>query len=295
MDPISLIAILAIVVTLAVGAYKRFDLVPVLVIGNLVIYFLEIFFVGVQTDLSFRPMYLTSGDNIYTVFTQMFVHDRTNFLHVLFNMLFLYLIGSPLESRIGKWRLAVIYFAAGIIGVLIEAIVITGSPGAYILGASGAISGVMGAMLILYPRDEIPMFLGPIFLPRVPVWISVGSWFGLQVLLVFGDPVGPVAYAAHVSGFVAGMALGWVLASNIKEKAKIEAKPMDFSQLEPLATTPELRNALETIKNETQRDVRKAWLEYFAEHAKCPKCGGKMKYKGSKIKCTACEFEIELR
>ena len=169
-------------------------------------------------------MYLMSGSNIYTVFTQMFVHDRTDFLDILFNMLFLYLIGSPLESRIGKWRLAIIYVVAGIIGVLVEAIVISGSPGAYIIGASGAISGLMGAMLILYPRDEIPMFIGPIFLPRVPVWISVGSWFGLEAILALGDPNGPIAYSAHVGGFVVGIALALVLASNIKQRTRTEKK-----------------------------------------------------------------------
>jgi len=241
----------------------------------------------VQLDLGFRPIYLMSGDNIYTIFTYMFVHSTI--LHVIVNMLFLFLIGAQLEMRIGKGKFVAIYVIAGLAGVLLESVVQWGS-GVLIIGASAAISGAMGAMILLYPRDETPMFLGPLFLPRVPVWMSVGSWFAIQAVMVFLDS-GPVAYSAHIGGFLAGMIVAQLIPT---WKKTTEAASFNIDLLEPLATTPQLRNALRIMRDEKEEDVRRAWLEYFAKKAKCPKCGSTMTLKGGKLKCT-CGYEVEVK
>lgn len=289
-------AIAIIIISIAVGMMKRFDLVPMLVIGMLFIFVIEVFSPGVEIDLSFQPIFLSSGQNLITIFTSMFVHE--SFLHVITNMLFLYLIGVPLEARVGKVRFAIFYFVAGLVGLMVETLVVSGSPYVMILGASAAISGAMGAMLLLYPMlCIIPFFIGILFLPRVPVWLSVGSWFGVEVLFAFTEPNGGVAYAAHVGGFVTGMALAWAMSTQIRRADKERAgsvEPIDTSQLEPLATTPQLRNALEHIRGENHPDVRKAWLEYFAEHACCPKCGSRLRSKGRSIKCD-CGFIIDIK
>jgi membrane associated rhomboid family serine protease len=294
MDTFSIVSILVIAVALVLGAMKRFTLTYLLIMGNLVIYFFTILsFTGffmispVQLDLGFRPVYLISGDNIYTLFTYMFVHSTI--LHVIVNMLFLFLVGAQLEIRIGKGRFAAIYVIAGLAGVLLESLVQWES-GVLIIGASGAISGAMGAMLLLYPRDEMPMFLGPLFLPRVPVWMSVGSWFVIQVAMVFLDS-GPVAYSAHIGGFLAGMIVAQLTPVR-KERA--EASSINVDSLEALATTPQLRNALRMMLDEKEEDVRRAWLEYFVKKAKCPKCESTMTLKGDKLRCT-CGYEVEMK
>lgn len=204
-------------------------------------------------------------------------------------MLFLYLIGTPLESRIGGKRFAAVYFTAGIVGVLAESLAQWGS-GVLIVGASGAISGAMGAMLILYPRDEIAFFLGPIFLPRIPVWIGVGSWFGLQVFLAFWDG-GAVAYTAHLGGFLAGIALAYIGGMDTEKK---EVRRVDVDELSSLVTTPELKQILDKVEGETEEGVRRAWLEHFAERAVCPSCGSHMMLEGNKIKCE-CGYSAKVK
>jgi DNA-directed RNA polymerase subunit RPC12/RpoP len=154
----------------------------------------------------------------------------------------------------------------------------------------------MGAMLFLYPRDEIPMFIGPLFLPRVSVILSVGSWFAIQVVMVFlggsgSFAGGGTAYGAHIGGFVAGLFLAAIVpkaAASIKVKA-------DAAELSVLATTPKLQQDLEHIQGEEEPAVRKAWLEHFAKEAKCPQCGSKLKVSGNAIKCTECSFVAKVK
>lgn len=283
--------ILIIAASIGLSFLKRFGMTQMLIIGNLVIFFITILapYGVIQGDLGFRPIYLQSGENIYTVFTSMFIHNGA--AHILFNMLFLFLIGLQLEDRVGKVKFAAVYFSAGLVGVLVESVVRWGSPG-LIIGASAAISGAMGAMLLLYPRDRIPMFVLIIFLPSVPVWAAVGSWFGLQVFFAASDPLGPTAYSAHIAGFLIGMVVAQLLPALAAKSEKVT--PLDVSGLEVLATTPELRDALEKIRNETQPDIKRVWLEYFAAHAKCPKCQGSLELKGNKLRC-ACDFEVRTR
>jgi membrane associated rhomboid family serine protease len=295
MELLSWVIIGLIIATLALGMVKRFDLAAVLVLGNLAIYFISLFANGaLYPDLAFQAADLKTGSNLYTIFTSMFIH--ASFAHIIGNMLFLYFMGAPLEARIGKARFALVYFTAGIASVILAAVVVFGlgnNPYSYLVGESGAISGVVGAFLVLYPRDEFPMFLGPIFLPKVPVWLSALGWLFFAVLLQVLVPSN-TSWEAHIGGFMAGLVVGLLVGRRVEEQRRREEAPLDLSKLEPLATTPALRNALENLRNDNHPDVQKAWLEYFAEHAKCPQCGGKMKYRKDRLVCQ-CGKEIELR
>lgn len=290
MDIFSILAIAVIIASLIFGYWKKVDLVPVLIMANLLVFMLTIVSpwnagaYQVQIDLGFRPLYLETGENIYTVFTQMFIHG--DIIHIIFNMLFLYLIGVQLEDRIGKNRFAAIYFLAGIIGVVAESALLWGST-ILIIGASGAISGAMGAMLLLYPRDRIPFFLGPIFLPNIPVWIGVGSWFAIQIFYFAINPVGPVAYMAHIAGFMTGVVIGL---SFMYQKGAEKEVDHSADELDSMASTPELREALDKIRGEENEDIRRVWLEYFAERAVCPRCGQRPRLEGNKIRCE-CGFQ----
>jgi membrane associated rhomboid family serine protease len=290
MDAFSIAAIAVMVATLALGMLKRFSLTLMLLIGNLVVFMIEVLGPSstIMSELGFRPIYLQTFEDLYTIFTSMFVH--LGIYHIFANMLFLFLFGYPLEERIGKYKVLVIYLAAGVIGLMLQAAVTWGSY-ALVIGASGAISGLVGALFILYPRDKLTLPLFIIILPNVPVWAAALAFFASQLPYVLGAGAGGVAYAAHLGGFLTGMALGLLL-GRVHTAPKI-AKFKDEG-LEPLATTPELKNARERIKGEKQEDIRKAWLEYFAARAVCPKCGSHFFLKGDKL-VSECGYEVKLR
>lgn len=298
MDPYSLFGIGIILAALLLAYLRRYPLAQVLVLINLGMFLLSTiaawgspyYLSEVQRELGFRPYYAGEMDQWFTALTHMFVH--ADLMHVLFNMVFLMLIGVPLEERIGRRSFALCYFIPGLLALALEATVRGFDSGILILGASGAVAGAMGALLFLYPKDEIPMFLGFIFLPRVPVWISVGAWFAIQAVSAFtlpsGIASGGVAYAAHIGGFVAGMAVAFLLPG---EKESDDEEKLD---LKALATTDELREILARIEGETEPDVRKAWLQRFVERSTCPVCGSRPELEGNRIKC-ACGWERSVR
>lgn len=148
-----------------------------------------------------------------SVITAMFLHG--SWLHLLGNMLFLLIFGNNIEDRLGHVRYLLFYVACGYAAAYAFALV-NATSGDPLIGASGAIAGVLGAYLVLYPKARV-WVLVPflIFLPlRLPAWLVLGFWFGLQAVYSSGAGVseaGTVAYLAHVAGFVAGMLLAWPL------------------------------------------------------------------------------------
>jgi membrane associated rhomboid family serine protease len=144
-----------------------------------------------------------------TLFTSMFVHG--GWLHIAGNMLYLAIFGNNIEEAMGHMRYLVFYLACGVAAALTLALM---NPAASIpmVGASGAISGVLGAYLLLYPRAPVTVIvpLGIIFWPfRLSAFWVVGLWFALQLVsAMFTDPAQPgVAFWAHVGGFAAGLML----------------------------------------------------------------------------------------
>ncbi|MFF7971041.1 rhomboid family intramembrane serine protease [Streptomyces sp. NPDC007905] len=152
-------------------------------------------------------------DPALSVFTAMFLHG--SWLHLLGNMLFLLIFGNNVEDRMGHIRYFLFYVVCGFAAGYGFALLNDGS-GDPLIGASGAIAGVLGAYLVLYPRARV-WVLVPflVFLPlRLPAWLVLGFWFALQAVYSSGHGVsgaGTVAYAAHVVGFVTGMLLAWPL------------------------------------------------------------------------------------
>lgn len=297
MDAYTWLALVLIIGTIVVGFSKRFSYVQVLIMGNLLVFLMILlnFYVGdglILKDLGTEPVYLTTFTRPWTYITYMFVH--ASYVHIIGNMLFLFLIGVQLEYRVGKNRTALLYFATGLASLLIFALIEGIDSTALIVGASGAVSGLIGAMFWLYPRDKIPFFLGPLFLPNVPVVLGAGVFLVTQLVLdltsTYGGVSGGVAYSAHVGGFVAGMALAAVLP---KPAAKVE-ESADLSALEPLATTKQLREELDIMKKETEPSVRRFWLEHFVKGARCPQCGGRLELKGGKVR-SECGYEVKLK
>jgi membrane associated rhomboid family serine protease len=145
-----------------------------------------------------------------TLLTSMFMHG--GLMHLATNMLYLWVFGDNLENRMGHKKYLLFYLLTGIIASLCHVFVasILGKdlliPS---LGASGAISGVLGGYLVLFPTNQVRVLVIALFI-RVPAWITLGLWIGLQLWSGWGSlgaQGGGVAYAAHIGGFFAGMLL----------------------------------------------------------------------------------------
>lgn len=149
------------------------------------------------------PVYLT-------LITSMFMHG--GIAHLAGNMLYLWIFGDNLENRLGHGRYLIFYLLTGVIASLSH-VFFTQFAGADpmipSLGASGAISGVMGGYLLLYPTRRVNALVGFLII-AIPSWVALGLWIVLQLVSGFGSIAGQqdgVAYAAHIGGFVAGFLL----------------------------------------------------------------------------------------
>jgi len=185
-------------------------------------------FEGAIFDYGMIPAYVVMGDRLYTLFTSMFMH--ANIPHLVGNMMFLYIFGDNIEDAFGHGRYFAFYFVCGIAASAMHIISITTTEEMYIpaIGASGAISGVLGAYLLLYPRARVLTLVlyGWAYVARIPSIFFIGFWFVYQLLLGFLPQSGGVAYWAHIGGFIAGMALALILRRR-KGTPRVE-KPMLF-------------------------------------------------------------------
>lgn len=153
--------------------------------------------------------------NIDNVFTAMFLHG--GWMHLFGNMLYLWIFGDNVEDRFGKPLYLLFYLATGIAATMAQYAVSAGSTIPNV-GASGAIAGVLGAYLVLFPRARVNVIVPGGAVLALPALVVLGFWMVLQVFSGVGaiaatdetSATGGVAYMAHVGGFIAGMILGAV-------------------------------------------------------------------------------------
>ncbi|MFD1193373.1 rhomboid family intramembrane serine protease [Seohaeicola saemankumensis] len=155
------------------------------------------------------PATVTGGSEWHTMLTSMFMHG--GLMHLAGNMLFLYIFGDNLEEELGHLRYLGFYLVSGLLAALAHVISAPFST-VPLVGASGAIAGVMGGYLLLFPKARVDvLFIFIIFFKifPIPAWVMLGVWFGLQLFNGVGVDTqsGGVAYWAHAGGFIAGMAL----------------------------------------------------------------------------------------
>ena len=164
--------------------------------------------------------------SFFTVFSSMFVHG--GLAHIAGNLLFLWIFGDNVEDRLGHLRFVFFYLLCGFLAALSQ-LVLDPDSTVPMVGASGAIAGVMGAYLVLYPHSRVLMlFPFPVFLFELPAVAFLGMWFFVQFLNGIGQlPVfqqdqisGGVAFWAHVAGFVAGVVL--VVFMRRPERTRVE-------------------------------------------------------------------------
>lgn len=168
------------------------------------------------------PEEILRGQQLYTLFTSMFMH--ASWFHLLGNMLFLWVFGDNIEDIFGHVGYIIFYVVSGLVASFTHIASVLYAPelGSLIglplssdltigvVGASGAISGVLGAYLVLFPKAKIIALVFYLILP-VPAIVFLGAWFLLQWIYVFLDLSGGVAYFAHIGGFVTGMVLALVI------------------------------------------------------------------------------------
>ena len=160
-------------------------------------------------DYALIPARFSAGENYGALITSMFLH--AGLMHLAGNMLFLWIFGDNLEDKMGHIPFLIFYLVSGICADITQFAVDPYSP-IPVVGASGAIAGVMGGYLLLFPKAKVDIFIFLIIFIRIlpiPAWIMLGLWFGLQLFngIAADAPAGGVAYWAHAGGFIVGFVL----------------------------------------------------------------------------------------
>lgn len=161
-----------------------------------------------------------------TVLTSIFMHG--GWLHLAGNMLFLWIFGDNVEHRIGHGLYLVFYLVAGVVATFAQIMTNTESV-IPTLGASGAISGVLGAYLVMFPGNRVTVFLLRILVP-VPAFVAIGMWAVFQFINGLGAAAvtaetGGVAYMAHIGGFLAGVLAGFLFRAVFSEPRRPRGTP----------------------------------------------------------------------
>lgn len=167
-----------------------------------------------------------------TLFTAMFLHGSWG--HLLGNMLYLWIFGDNVEEQLGRVRFLLFYFLTGLAATLTQVLIAPASALPNV-GASGAIAGIMGGYLVMFPAARIVTLIG-YFVTRVPAVIVLIFWFAIQLFGGFGSlggmqPDGGVAFFAHIGGFVAGFIL--VRLFSVRRRSDIAGDSYPGSRLPP--------------------------------------------------------------
>ena len=164
-----------------------------------------------QWSLVPRRFLANPAGDFPTIFTSMFMH--AGWIHLLGNMLYLWIFGDNVEDSFGHAKFLIFYLLCGIAATLAQ-LVFTATSSVPNLGASGAIAGVLGAYIVMFPRGQVRVMMGRGIIP-MPALVVIGFWIVLQFVSGIGSisqsaETGGVAYMAHIGGFIAGIVLTFV-------------------------------------------------------------------------------------
>lgn len=277
-------AIVIILVSIFYSAWKRNSFSIIASVACVAVFILSVVAYqlgdkGVADELAFAPHDIAEPAQLYTILTSMFMH--ASITHLFVNLVTLVLIGLVFEQRIGTRPFIVLYMLAGVAGTLAFAAVRWNEP-SLVVGASGAITGILGGFARMYPNERMIFF--PIPIP-LSIWTVVLLFVLLQAFLLYGEF--GIAAEAHLGGLVAGVLLApYVVRLPLGEK-KTGGRIRSFSvdRLRGLATTPQLRAILDRIEHEEVPEVRNAWVENFLSKARCPQCGSRLLTEKELIVC----------
>ena len=305
--PLSIVAIALIIGALLVSYAKKIMMTYALIITNFILFIITFVNQEVIYDLGFRPMYLSFEflPQLYTLITSMFLHG--DFFHILGNTIVFLFMGIAFEQRVGRNRFLLIYLITGVCGALAHSAVNLNSS-TILIGASGAVFGILGAFAYSYPRDEVvmPIPLGIIMVfRRIKVIYAAILFAVLETIFIYLGGRENTAHLAHIGGLLAGIIIAAIIIGNRGSKVKPsittihydpsfeqKSKPYDFASLRKLATTPALKEELAKIEQETVPQVRDMWLEHFMEQMQCPACGKQLNHFNRKVWCEDNHFQM---
>tara|TARA_Y100001934_G_C12201221_1_gene701321 strand:- start:472 stop:1113 length:642 start_codon:yes stop_codon:yes gene_type:complete len=177
---------------------------------NVLVYFYQLGLANSHLERDFIVSFglIPAQFSTLNIFTSMFIHG--SLAHIVGNMWFLWIFGDNIESTLGHYRFLLFYFLCGIIAALFQVILNVNSQ-IPMVGASGAIAGVLGAYMIIFPKARVHVFIFFIIITtiQIPAQIVLGFWFFIQLSNGLGsmgiDTTGGVAWFAHIGGFIAGV------------------------------------------------------------------------------------------
>ena len=169
-----------------------------------------------------RRLLANPASDFPTIFTSMFMHG--GWLHLLGNMLYLWIFGDNVEDNFGHAKFLVFYLLCGVAATFAQVLVSSNSSVPN-LGASGAIAGVLGAYIVIFPRGQVRVMMGRGIIP-MPALVVIGFWIVLQFISGIGSisqtaDTGGVAYLAHIGGFIAGLVLTFLFRASRTNTAAI--------------------------------------------------------------------------
>lgn len=302
---VSFLAIAVILAAVAMAYTRRFLAAGALVIANLVVHLLSIFGgsyiilhegtpVGtrtvIQQELGLHGDLLAAGEPIafLQLVTSMFVH--ANFFHLAGNLIILLAFALPFEERIGHRAFLGMYLLSGLAGAMAQLATTWGQP-ILLIGASGAVFGIIGAFAGSYPRLVLPLPIpGPIILfVRMRVIMAALLFTALQFgLLYLSGGQDNTAYFAHIGGLAAGLVLAatYVRARKPAASGQPAKATIDLDRLRPFARSLPAQNALARLAMSMDEPVlAAAWMEKFLEHARCPQTDGPVGFDRGHLVC----------
>jgi len=197
---------------------RGLSITNILIIINVIVFILTIILTNIYGQgfidlLAVKPSLILQGKNLWTLITNMFVH--ASFVHILVNMISLYFVGTFLERLIGKKKFILIYFVSGIVASLFFVFLASQSQlNIPAVGASGAIFGIAGVLMLLTPRVPTYLFFIPV---AIPLFISV--IISLVVMWLASVAAGlPIGNTAHLGGLIAGLIYGYFLRKKHSKK-----------------------------------------------------------------------------
>jgi membrane associated rhomboid family serine protease len=180
----------------------------------------EAFQESIQTLGLIPALWIEEGFPLEPVLTSMFMHG--SWTHLIGNMWYLWIFADNVEDKLGPWRFLLLYFLSGVGAVVFQ---VLSRPDSMVpmVGASGAISGVLGAYLVFFPQARVLVWWPLFYFGTLPAGLFIGLWFLIQFLsgsyqsLRENADVGGVAYWAHVGGFIVGWLLGLLWRSEVRQ------------------------------------------------------------------------------
>jgi len=251
--------------------------------------------------LGYQVVAVMERMELWRCFTSLFVHLNT--FHVLNNLIFFIIFAYALESRIGRKVTVASFYLGGLIGELLVTLaalygVWGESPFTYGVGASGAIFGIAGALLILYPREKI--FFPIIIFRKFRIVHIVGLYFLMDFLAIVVGARDNIGHVAHVGGMLGGVLLGYLIQRTGyegEETLKPTAMSVDVGEdVKRLATDDRGLEIISLIESSQEREVIMIWLEKLGGHLRCPKCGRVgLRFQKTHFRCPECGGRVKLK